>query len=191
MHDPMTVAFEIRYPWRQRKYRNHKSKFQRNYRASFITIWHKDPEADGTDDSCDWAGRKFSRRQVARIKDLVNNPDDNVQWMFSGTLSPDYEMGHAVFVIAAQVRRIIAPRPWYRHPRWHIWHWHVQVHPVQKLKRWAFSRCAGCGQRFTWGYTPVSHSWRDSGGPRWFRGEPGVYHRKCLRTFGTAKAEGD
>jgi hypothetical protein len=48
------------------------------------------------------------------------------------------------------------------------------------LKRWLFSRCAGCGKRFPWGYAPISASW-ESDGPRWFRGERSVYHHECSR----------
>lgn len=48
MHDPSTVAFEIKYPWR-----NKPTKWNpKGYRDTFITIWHDDPEKDGTDDSC-------------------------------------------------------------------------------------------------------------------------------------------
>lgn len=46
MHDPKTLAFEI-YLGRQKKKNG-------NYRSPFVTIWHKDPETDGTDDSCGW-----------------------------------------------------------------------------------------------------------------------------------------
>lgn len=46
MHDPMTVAHEI-YLGSQKKKNGH-------YRNPFITIWHVDPEKDGTDDSCGW-----------------------------------------------------------------------------------------------------------------------------------------
>ncbi len=43
MHDPMTLVFRI------------KSPFKRNgYRPSLLDIWHVDPEKDGTDDSCGW-----------------------------------------------------------------------------------------------------------------------------------------
>ena len=175
MHDPMTVAFEIRYPWHDKPTKT----WPKGYRHSFITIWHKDPETDGTDDSCDWSGRKFPERQAAQLKDMVTNPNDNVQWFFEGTGFNEYDMKHAVFVIAANVRRIIAPRPWYRHPRWHVWHWHIQVHPVQHFKRWAFSRCAGCGKRFIWGYSPATYSW-DGEGPQWFRSERSIYHHNCL-----------
>ena len=44
MHDPMSVAFEIRLGSEYKK--------NGNYRTPFITIWHNDPEKDGTDDSC-------------------------------------------------------------------------------------------------------------------------------------------
>lgn len=46
MHDPSTVAFEI--------YIGPKKKRNGHYRSPLITIWHNDPETDGTDDSCGW-----------------------------------------------------------------------------------------------------------------------------------------
>lgn len=49
MHDPHTVAFEI--------FLGRKIKKNGHYRAPIITIWHKDPEKDGTDDSCGWFQR--------------------------------------------------------------------------------------------------------------------------------------
>lgn len=53
MHDPMTQAFQIKYPWKDKP-----SVFSpKGYRHSFITIWHKDPETDGSDDSCGWFKR--------------------------------------------------------------------------------------------------------------------------------------
>jgi hypothetical protein len=45
MHDPKSVAFEISNPFVRKRY---------GYRPSLITIWHCDPEKDGTDDSCGW-----------------------------------------------------------------------------------------------------------------------------------------
>lgn len=53
MHDPMTVAFEIKSPFK-------KPLFSKSggplgpYRETWFTIWHVDPEKDGTDDSCGW-----------------------------------------------------------------------------------------------------------------------------------------
>jgi hypothetical protein len=46
MHSPKTVAFEI--------YLGRKKDRKGRYRNPFITIWHNDPEKDGTDDSCGW-----------------------------------------------------------------------------------------------------------------------------------------
>lgn len=76
-------------------------------------------------------------------------------------------------------------RPWWRHPRWHFWHWRFQIHPLQEFKRWAFSRCERCGKRFAWGESPVSGAWHGTG-PRWFRGEKNVRHCECS----TASVEG-
>jgi hypothetical protein len=50
MHDPMTVAHEIRWPLSFKK----NSLNGEKYFNPLITIWHVDPEKDGTDDSCGW-----------------------------------------------------------------------------------------------------------------------------------------
>src|SRR5712672_751672 len=57
MHDPMTVAHEIRYPWHRYPKAKRLTEFEKTYRESFITIWHVDPERDGSDDSCGWFQR--------------------------------------------------------------------------------------------------------------------------------------
>jgi hypothetical protein len=46
-------------------------------------------------------------------------------------------------------------RPWYRHPKWHFWHWQLQVHIWQSFKRWAFDRCSKCGKGFHWGESVI------------------------------------
>lgn len=53
MHDPLSVAHEIKWPF-PRKEQFSLSKEGCKYRKTIITIWHKDPETDGTDDSCGW-----------------------------------------------------------------------------------------------------------------------------------------
>jgi hypothetical protein len=81
--------------------------------------------------------------------------------------------------MASIARGILSDRrPWWRHPRWHFWHWKIQCEPLCLLKRRLFSRCATCGGRFHYGESVVSNSW-DSPGPRWFRGEVGVHHTRC------------
>lgn len=61
-------------------------------------------------------------------------------------------------------------RPWYRHPRWHVWHWRLQIHPLQQLARVLFDRCATCGKGFRWGYSPTSTSWEGKE----------LHHGECL-----------
>jgi len=124
MHDPMTVAFEIKRPWPAPPFADTTWR----YWPALVTIWHVDPERHGDENSCDWFNRKG--------------------------------------------RRIYIPA------RWHVWHWQIQIHPVQDFKRWAWSRCCRCGGRFTWGYCPISTSWSGRG-PRWFKGETDVHHHEC------------
>lgn len=232
MHDPMTLAFEIKSPIKRR-----------GQRASLLVVWHRDPEADGSDDSCGWSyprltedQRKrlrglawseayepwFQRLRAKRIEDvveaeclmrgavqlvcraldvraswgdicgwacrMVHNPMDN----FRSSLChlPGYhtnfeedrrdwreDCAYGLFSgIAHHVLR--DRRPWYRHPHFHVHHWRLQIPALQSFLRWAFSRCAGCGKPFPWGYAPISLGWH-SDGPRWFRGEQGVYHHDC------------
>ena len=49
MHDPLTQAFVIPYGWRNETFANG-TKWR--YWKPLITIWHKDPERGGSDDSC-------------------------------------------------------------------------------------------------------------------------------------------
>ena len=58
MHDPMTVAFKICYPWKS------KSKiFPQGRRCEFITIWHCDPGGDSNCDSCGWTSPRLTEAE--------------------------------------------------------------------------------------------------------------------------------
>lgn len=73
MHDPMTVAFSIRYPWRRH---GSASKFwPKGYRDEFICIWHVDPEKGGhhgnrSDDSCGWHTPPTTPEERERIRKI-------------------------------------------------------------------------------------------------------------------------
>lgn len=187
MHDPMTVAFEIRYPWRKYGARG-ASEFLRNYREAFITIWHVDPEKDGSDDSCDWFGRK--RKLAPREKALWHALDDLFHTLGNHPFYPDPRLHGLVphgdderkWGVVGQAQAAMyrwRAKPRLRlHPRWHVWHWKIQVHPLQNFKRWAFTRCTVCGNGFAWGAAVFSGSWNGTG-PRWFRSERNVYHGHC------------
>lgn len=221
MHDPMTVAHEITIGQR-----------------TLITIWHVDPETDGTDDSCGWFQPHLTEQDLTQVEKMVKwdlefpfytsqrtvdmavddpkypnlhrqlvgdclgyvaeawqrvawykgrrhltaaewwtvvnlgtNPYDNLRdFLADPDERPEERARRFLFCVMRQYLR--HHRPWWRHPRWHIHHWQFQVHFMQALKRWLFSRCADCGERFTWGYAPIS-------GSNWSKSGTHYYHHDC------------
>ena len=93
---------------------------------------------------------------------------------------PKQEFRRLCFNLARHLKH--AKRKRWQHPRWHFWHWEFQVHPIQSFKRWAFSRCYHCGERFAWGESPISLVW-DGGGPQWFKSEPKILHQDCYPAY--------
>lgn len=235
MHDPKTVAHEIYglRGWLAKRRRDKGIRYDDKdpkfaWRSPLVTIWHVDPETDGSDDSCgysypriakglreraekiaasEWdfmfgryaykyqqpsahevvyalwkiiAWRMFKRRSLnlhefQEIADLAANPTDNLRAVvFDAARSPEQARRLGALMLRCYVR---LHRPWWRHPKWHVYHWQVQIHFTQKLKRWLFSRCKGCGKRYQWGYSPISANWHGKG-PRWFRSEDS-YHSEC------------
>lgn len=240
MHDPSTLAFQIKRPWPQG------SKIGRwRYWPSLVDIWHIDPEHDGSDDSCGWSYVKVPKAIVRELEfdagcearspwllrdaakqplsvvdaerklthaillvarrckircsharaerlavSLIHNPVDNLRsslcflpgWHSNFDEDRESDRKDSALSLYVSLARILLTdaRPWWKHPRWHFWHWKINVQPVQAFKRWAWSRCCKCGGRFTWGYAPVTNSWHGTG-PRWFASEPGVYHADCDR----------
>ena len=266
MHDPLTQAFVI--PWRYRWSTLGKTKWR--YWEPLITIWHKDPERHGSDDSCGWFTPPFTETQrdicktlagdeardpwfaslssktnanpvecesyvrgafliVSRCLEnrchfrrpvtleeatkwaaiMVHNSVDNFRHslcFLSGYHSNWYKGDEGIpntpeqdkwwreeqargFFGAIMGYILRERRPWFRRPKWHFWHWQLQIHPLQNFKRWAFSRCCKCGGRFKWGASVGSGSWH-SDGPSW-RGEKDVYHMDCNRPMsdGSTSAE--
>lgn len=261
MNDPMTVAFEIRYPWRAysraKRAAQPKDSFVQRYRHSFITVWHVDPETDGSDDSCEWFVRgkhadpkvlerikkaflsdwdrtwtyekkdggdgttyprglflpyglprlsptgimlnlffiaaremhgydkamRFMRRHLFDIMLFAENTSDSMFDSMTMALGPEERtreerVARFAWIVFGWILRV--ERPWWKHPRWHFWHWKIQVHPWQNARRWLLTRCCKCGGRFRYAESPVSNSWNRK--PlRWFRGEEGLHHMDCSR----------
>lgn len=275
MHDPLTVAFHIRYPWykyrpwpkrlralasngefgpgvtwnhrmTRAERRNRSPHWPDGYRDTFATIWHVDPECDGSDDSCGWSRPHLTPRHRVAVRAIawqeahypyflrcnsktwagtrheaeclyrgllltvaaavgVPMTFDQAAKEASGVIHhsdccdtanvfcfvPGYHTNNLTdtahgredvfYGIAANTARWLLAdrRPWWRHPRWHVHHWRIWIHPLQMFKRWAFSRCAKCGGRFGWGESPTSHQWHGTG-PLWFRSERGAMHSRCV-----------
>lgn len=171
MHDPKTVAFVVNYPWTV-PLGSRSIHPDNRWHPPFITIWHNDPERDGSDDSCGWFRPPLTKREREWCKEIITNPDDNIAHWFTGR--DDDEKVYQLALTIRNFRR--TQRHWWQHPKWHWWHWSFQIHPLQKLKRFLFSRCRTCGQRFPWGYCPEG-TWGGHG-PRWFRSEL-VWHHDC------------
>lgn len=159
MHDPMTVAFEIKLPFYYTyEICGHKNKMW----YTLITIWHNDPCTDGTDDSCDWWGRfrKLSEKEKA-ILDAAWNLETILD---NRPFFPDHP-AHLQFQELKKALREWQRRSRWRIPvRWHFWHWSFQIHPLQKIKRYLFEKCSKCGKGYSWNYCPMS-SW--SGESSW------------------------
>lgn len=235
MHDPTSVAHDIRL-----------------FGRSILTIWHVDPETDGTDDSCGWFSPKLTRREDKIIDDIANwekdfpyyssphlpltvvNPKYNYKEILAGdclayvsgawkhiawdrdrrkklTAAEWWSVVELSTTPSDNLRAILADReenvayrvtrffscvmkaylrhhrPWWKHPRWHIHHWQFQIHFIQTLRRWLFSRCTHCEKRFSWGYSPISTG--NSGGLRWFKSEENCYHHQCYEQSEVVKTD--
>jgi hypothetical protein len=132
---------------------------------NILTVWHVDPQADGSDDSCDWFGSHKTRENGWWPGDLDGWDD----------LPPETQ--RAIDYVWWKWRDKLG-RPWWKHPKWHLHHWKLQWHQVQSFKRWAFSRCQRCGCRFKWGESVVGLSWSGNG-PTWLKNGENVAHLRC------------
>lgn len=232
MHDPCTVAFDIRRPWpKHTSILKDGSKYR--YYPAIITIWHVDPETDGTDDSCGWTWPKASAADRELAKDLARSEfkfwlgqygdtasggipwtaRDVIWWAWVCVASKRRKLRraalsagelHEIDLLSCDpydnIRRTVMEagseeglerlfltvdrlyrryhRPWWRHPKWHVRHWRIQIHPWQQFRRWLLTRCEHCGKGFRYGESPVSHSWNRER-TRFLRGERGLYHENC------------
>jgi len=138
MHDPMTVAHEIKAPWK----RHYQDGFA--YRQTLVTVWHVDPETDGTDDSCDYSGTRRELRPTERL-------------LFDRLQQIDSLIGNDPFYSEhkTEVSDLYSALWTWRHERvsrfrwsaaWHVHHWRVVIEPLADFLR-RFERCAGCGRR--------------------------------------------
>ncbi len=176
MHDPMVVAWEVPAPlpcrvkWRDARPGQPRWTLGRERRTN---------EANRGEPCYPWyrptgwrprvAGRAFGLYRLATIWHVEPNDAD------SGTVCKHWADGHPL-------------KAW----RWHVWHWRVQIMPLQSLRARLFDRCAECGRK---GRPNVSHQWDGKRLGWWkFTSREGLYHRECSalvsyrRTVETDKA---
>lgn len=200
--------------------------FREGYRDPLITIWHKDPERGGSDDSCGYSYVRLGEKRIEVLRNAAwseaHNPHflccSEKEWcgsisdaesLYRGmvllvcrvlrlpitfdqcakyaaealhirdigklgdvfcfvpgyhsnstTDTPDWRQDHFHGILCGIARVILTDRRhWWQHPKWHVWHWRIQIHPWQIFYRWAFERCAKCGGRFKWGTSDVVGDW--------------------------------
>lgn len=155
MHDPKTVAFDIRWPFTDRQ---------------MLTIWHVDPEKDGSDDSCDWFNRGKSEDKADPRRLAVYEALWDMETILDNKPHYPDSIEHRTFQPLKQaIRDALKPKPrwWFQHPRWHFWHWELQIHFLQNIKRRYWDKCHLCGKRGfaknvsaigTWAGDKIAHS---------------------------------
>lgn len=113
---------------------------------------------------------KFIEKNLLDIIYLAENPIDCLGDMitnkYASTQPIEKRIGELVSCIYGDILR--KEQKWYRHPRWHIWHWKIQIHPLQKLKRRYWDKCCKCGKR---GF------YNDSAMGNW--SGDAIWHQKC------------
>ncbi len=154
-YHPETTYDAVYWIWRSIRHEHLKSKWW------YRTLW-----------------RYSSRPSVGEmeaIQNLASNPVDNLQFTFQNEIADAESFWPFYRCVLNAYRRHM--RPWYRHPRWHVHHWRFQIHPLQRLKRRLFTRCAECRKPFGWNESPVGtwggkDVWHDHCFPR-PAGQPG------------------
>ena len=115
MHDPKTVAHEI--------YLGRKKKKNGMYRSPVLTIWHVDPEKDGTDDSCGWfiRQRHISKDLVEKVKKEFEFEFKNNYWFNEAGYPKFSTMGVALCM--------------YSKAAWNVFMWKAGNNPTNKANR--------------------------------------------------------
>lgn len=120
-----------------------------------------------------WSRRadRFLRRNIFNILAFAENNCDSLYTFITRPYGK--EKGESVKARAMTAAEIIYPwicradRPWWKHPKWHFWHWKIQIHFIQQLKRRFWDKCSVCGKRgfppgvgyiANWEGTQIRHS---------------------------------
>lgn len=177
MHDPLTVAFEIRRPWPQRSTLPAAGKGVRWRIRLHHEHWQDGPDSCGCP-SPDrnpfpwWKPRSYSAFWRLAGRDYYWPPLIVVWHLEPG--------GHDALSVCRRRYQDKAGN-WHlsRGWRWHVAHWRLQFPPLQQLRRRLLTRCTACGGKSVKGHpVNVSRSWDRPHG-RWWQGEDGLYHADC------------
>ncbi|MET8826118.1 hypothetical protein ABZX40_13680 [Streptomyces sp. NPDC004610] len=175
MHDPLTVAFEIRRPWPQRSplpAAGHASvRWRIRLHHDCVSACQDDPpHRDGAFPW--WRPSSYSAFSRLNGRDYYWPSLITVWHREPGGRDGLSECGK-------RVQRSDGTWRFSRAWRWHVHHWKIQFRPYQNRRRRLLTRCAWCGGRDRKGdAVNFSHQWN---GPRarWWQGERGLFHHGC------------
>lgn len=187
MHDPLTVAFEIRRPWPRRDRSQDSIRPCRPDKP--FPRWrfklHHDCAACNPDERAEHAGKRiFPWYRPSSWTPFWTVAGRGFYWPALITIWHSEPKGRDSGEVCRHYTRTQnAAGKWtskiHHGWRWHVHHWRIQVLPLQSLRRWALTRCTWCGGKSRKGdRVNISHSWD---GPRghWWQGQPGLYHHDC------------
>lgn len=175
MHDPLTVAFEIRRPWPERSTLPAAGDKATRWRIRLhhdCGTWCADDPAHRDGAFPWWTPSSYSAFWRLNGRDYYF-PSLITVWH----REPGGRDG--LTVCSKPVQRRDGTWRCTRSWRWHIHHWKLQFRTYQRLRRRLLTRCAWCGGRDRKGdAVNISHSW-DGPRARWWQGEKGLFHRDC------------
>jgi hypothetical protein len=116
----------------------------------------------------------FAENSIDSLHPSINSSKLRTRYIAPGKEQRAQEFANIIY---ADILR--KSRPWYKHPRWHIHHWRLQVHHYQQLRRRLFTRCAKCHKPFI-NESPVTCQYENKK-PGWFRSEENLFHMQCLK----------
>ncbi|MEU0426452.1 hypothetical protein ABZ235_23135 [Streptomyces canus] len=175
MHDPLTVAFDIRRPWPERSTMPSAAHASVRWRIRLhhdCGTWCADDPGHRDGALPWWKPSSYSAFWRLGGRDYYWPPLITVWHREPRGRDALTECGRRVQRRDGTWSRT---RGW----RWHIHHWKIQIPPFQHMRRRLLTRCAWCGGRSVKGdQVNISHQWHGSRA-RWWQGEPGLYHRDC------------
>lgn len=175
MHDPLTVAFEIRRPWPTKSLLPAVGRSAVRWRIRL----HHDCGAWCTDDPPHrtgafpwWQPSSFSAFWRLAGRDYYFPPVITVWHREPGNRD-------GLTICGKRTQRPDGTWKFSRSWRFHVHHWRLQVPPAQELRRRLLTRCTVCSGRSTRQHpVNVARSWGRNRGP-WWRGETGLTHMTC------------
>jgi len=175
MHDPLTVAFEVRRPWPTSSVLSSASDRAVRWRMRL----HHDCGTWCADDPPHKEGA-FPWWKPSSYSAFWRLGGRNYYWPALIVVWHREPGGRdGLTGCSKRVQRRDGSWSRTRGWRWHVHHWKIQVPPLQQLRRYLFTRCTWCGGKDRKGdRVNVSHQWGRSRG-RWWQGEKGLFHHDC------------